>query len=123
MIDKVNLEKKFSLFSKHWNPKVVGEMNDAYVKIAKIKGEFVWHQHDAEDEMFFIVKGNLVIKIRDMEEREISLSENEFVIIPKGIEHMPVAKNEVWLMMIEPKTTINTGNVFDDRTVEEPQWI
>jgi len=123
VIDKVNVEKKFGLFSKLWSPKVVGEMNDAYVKIAKIKGEFVWHRHDAEDEMFFIIKGNLAIKIRDTKEREISLSENEFVIIPKGVEHIPVAENEVWLMMIEPKTTINTGNVTDEKTVEEPEWI
>jgi mannose-6-phosphate isomerase-like protein (cupin superfamily) len=123
VINKVNLGKKFGLFSKLWNPKIVGEMNNAYVKIVKIKGEFVWHRHDAEDEMFFIVKGNLVIKIRDTKEREIFLSENEFVIIPKGVEHMPVAEDEVWLMVIEPKTTINTGNVTDDRTVEEPEWI
>ena len=123
MIDKVNLENKFGLLTELWNPKIAGEMNNDYVKIVKVKGEFVWHFHDAEDEMFFIIKGNLVIKIRDMKEREISLSENEFVIIPKGVEHMPVAENEVWLMMTVPKTTKGKGNLTEDRTVEELEWI
>ena len=123
MIKKVNLEEKFGLFSELWSPKIVGEVNDAHVKVGKLKGEFIWHKHEAEDEMFFIVKGNLVIRVRDPEERDISLTEGEFVIIPKGIEHMPVSEAESWIMMIEPKGTLNTGDVTDDRTVQEPEWI
>jgi mannose-6-phosphate isomerase-like protein (cupin superfamily) len=123
MIKKVNLVEKFGLFSELWSPKIVGEVNDAHVKIGRLKGEFIWHRHEVEDEMFFVVKGNLVIRVRDPEERDISLAEGELVIIPKGIEHMPVSREESWIMMIEPKGTLNTGDVTSDRTVEEPEWI
>ena len=122
-LEKVNLVEKFGLFSEHWSPKVAGELNDNYVKLAKIKGEFIWHKHELEDEMFFVVKGDLVIKVRDPKEREIPLTDGEFIIIPKGIEHMPVADSEVWLMMVEPKTTVNTGDVEDDRTQTEVEWV
>ena len=122
-MEKVSLVEKFGLFSEHWSPKVAGELNDNYVKLAKIKGEFIWHKHELEDEMFFVVKGDLKIRVRDPKEREISLSGGEFLIIPKGIEHMPVAKSEVWLMMVEPKTTVNTGDVEDDRTQTEVEWV
>ena len=119
MIEKVNLTQKFGLFQDTWSPKIVGELNDAYVKLAKLKGEFVWHHHEAEDELFLVVKGKLLIKLRD---RDLWLEEGEFVIIPKGVEHMPVAEEEVHIVLIEPKSTLNTGNVQNERTVGD-QWI
>jgi mannose-6-phosphate isomerase-like protein (cupin superfamily) len=118
-MEKVNLAQKFSLFNEFWSPKIAGELNDSYVKLAKLRGEFVWHQHEAEDELFLVVKGKLLIKLRD---RDIWLEEGEFVIIPQGVEHMPVAEDEVHVVLIEPKTTLNTGNVQNERTVGE-QWI
>ena len=120
MIEKVNIREKLSLFIDHWSPKIVGEINDAHVKLAKIKGEFVWHRHDHEDEMFLVIKGKLLIKLRD---RDLELNDGEFVIIPKGVEHLPVAQEEVHLMLFEPKTTSNTGNVINERTVKEPEYI
>ncbi len=113
-IEKVNLSEKFAKFSEHWKPKIVGEVNDAYIKVVKVKGEFVWHHHDNEDELFLIVKGRLRMKLRD---REITLNPGEFVIIPRGVEHLPVADEEVHLVLLEPKTTLNTGNVQNERTV------
>jgi len=118
-MEKVNLASKFGLFQEYWSPKIVGELNDSYLKLAKLKGEFVWHHHEAEDELFLVVKGRLVIKLRD---RDISLDEGEFVIIPRGVEHCPVAKEEVHVLLLEPKSTVNTGNVENERTVGE-QWI
>jgi mannose-6-phosphate isomerase-like protein (cupin superfamily) len=97
----------------------VGEINDAYVKLAKISGEFVWHQHDNEDEMFLVVKGRLLMKFRD---RDVVVNEGELIIVPRGVEHLPVAEEEVHIMLIEPKTTVNTGNVQSERTVGD-QWI
>ena len=119
MINVINLTEKFNLFSEQWHPKIAGELNDSYVKIAKVQGEFVWHHHEKEDELFFVVKGTLTIKLR---EQDLIVHEGEFVVIPKGVEHMPVAKEEVWIMMLEPKTTSNTGNVTDEHTVEA-EWI
>jgi mannose-6-phosphate isomerase-like protein (cupin superfamily) len=118
-MEKVNLAQKLSLFNEYWSPKIAGELNDSYVKLAKLKGEFVWHHHEAEDELFLVVKGKLLIKLRD---RDIWLEEGEFVIIPQGVEHMPVAEDEVHIVLIEPKTTLNTGNVQNERTVGD-QWI
>ena len=115
----VNITQKFELFDEHWQPKIVGELNDSYVKLAKLKGEFIWHHHEEEDELFFVVKGRLLIKLRD---RDIWLKEGELVIIPKGVEHKPVATEEVHLMLLEPKSTVNTGNVGGERTVEA-EWI
>jgi len=115
-IEKVNLAEKFSRFHDQWSPKIVGALNDAHVKLAKLEGEFVWHQHEAEDELFLVVKGRLLIKLRD---GEIRLDEGEFVIIPRGIEHLPVAEDEVQVLFVEPKSTLNTGNVRDERTVEQ----
>jgi mannose-6-phosphate isomerase-like protein (cupin superfamily) len=112
-MQKVNLKDKFELFNDYWSPKIVGDLNDSHVKIAKIKGDFVWHKHDNEDELFLIIKGTLLIKFRD---QDITLEEGEFLIIPKGVEHMPVAKDEVYIMLIEPKTTVNTGNAISDHT-------
>jgi len=119
-IEKVNLAEKFSLFHDHWSPKIVGQINDFHVKLVKLKGEFVWHHHDNEDEMFLVVKGRLLIKLRD---RDIWLNAGEFVIIPKGVEHLPVAEEEVELMLLEPATTLNTGNVDNERTVKDLQTI
>ncbi len=118
-MEKVNLASKFGLFQEYWSPKIVGELNDSYLKLAKLKGEFVWHHHEAEDELFLVVKGRLVIKLRD---RDISLDEGEFVIIPRGVEHCPVAEEEVHVLLLEPKSTVNTGNVQNERTAGE-QWI
>ena len=111
----VNVEEKISLFREYWSPKVLGEMNDMYVKAAKLKGEFLWHAHDNEDEMFYVVKGRLVIRYRDMDN---ILGPGEFLIIPRGVEHMPVAEEEVHVLLIEPKETVNTGGVVSERTVE-----
>ena len=112
----VNLAAKFRLFDEYWSPKIVGELNDAYVKLVKVKGEFVWHQHETEDELFFVVKGRLLLKFRD---REVWVEEGEFVIVPRGVEHLPVAAEETHVMLLEPKSTLNTGNVRNGRTVSE----
>ena len=110
---KINLNQKFSLFHEYWSPKIVGEMNDSYIKLAKLKGEFDWHHHDNEDELFFVVKGQLTIKFRD---KDVILDEGEMVVIPKGLDHLPVATEEVQVMLIEPKGTLNTGNVVTEKT-------
>lgn len=106
-MEKVNLEQKFALFSEHWSPKIVGELNGQYVKLAKLKGEFVWHKHENEDELFFVVKGSFKMEYRD---RTVTINENEFIIVPKGVEHKPVADEEVLIMLFEPVTTLNTGD-------------
>ena len=116
----INLAEKFSRFDDYWSPKIAGELNDSYIKLAKLKGEFVWHHHDAEDELFLVVKGSLLIKLRD---GEIRLREGEFAIIPHGVEHLPVAEEEVHVLLLEPKTTVNTGNVVSERTVPVPERI
>ena len=119
-MEKVNLVEKFARFHDYWSPKVVGELDDSHVKLVKLQGEFVWHHHENEDEMFLVVKGRLLIKFRD---RDLWLDEGELVIIPKGVEHMPVAPEEVHVMLIEPKGTLNTGNVQGDKTVANLEWI
>lgn len=119
-MEKINLKEKFGLFNEYWSPRIIGEVNDSYVKIAKFKGEFTWHEHENEDEMFYVVKGLLTVKFRD---KDISLQEGESIIIPKGTQHMPVAREEVHVMLIEPKTTLNTGNVINDKTVEKLEKI
>jgi mannose-6-phosphate isomerase-like protein (cupin superfamily) len=113
-MDKVNLAQKFSLFSEHWSPKIVGELNDSHVKLVKVKGEFTWHSHENEDELFLVVKGRLTIRLRD---RDVTLSEGEFFIVPKGVEHLPTAEEEAHILLLEPKSTLNTGDVINDRTV------
>jgi mannose-6-phosphate isomerase-like protein (cupin superfamily) len=118
MLTKVNLAEKLSLFDDHWSPKIVGEVNDAHVKLVKVRGEFVWHHHAAEDELFLVLKGRLIIRLRD---GEVVLDPGEFVIVPRGVEHLPVAADEVHLLLLEPKTTLNTGNVRGERTVDDPQ--
>jgi mannose-6-phosphate isomerase-like protein (cupin superfamily) len=115
-MDKTNLAAAFARFSDTWSPKIVGEVNDAHVKLAKLKGEFIWHTHEHEDELFLVVKGRLRLRLR---ERDILLNEGEFFIVPKGVEHLPVADEECHVLFLEPKTTLNTGNVVNERTVRE----
>ena len=119
-MEVVNVAKKFGQFGDYWSPKVVGELNDFQVKLVKVKGEFVWHHHDNEDEMFLVVKGKLLIRLRD---RDLWLNEGEFTIIPRGVEHMPVAEEEAHILLLEPKSTLNTGNVQNERTVEDLERI
>lgn len=114
-MNKVNINDKLSVFSDYWSPKIVGELNGQYVKLAKFKGEFVWHKHDNEDEMFYVVKGELKIEFMDKIE---TINENEFIIVPRSVEHKPVAVDEVSVMVFEPATTINTGNSKGDFTIE-----
>ena len=118
-MDIVNLSQKFDMFQEHWSPRIVGELNDSYVKLAKLKGAFVWHQHEHEDELFLVVKGQLQIKLRD---RDLFIEEGEFVVIPKGVEHCPLAAEEVQVMLLEPKSTRNTGDQQNERTVEA-KWV
>lgn len=115
-MEKVNLNEKLSLFTDHWNPRIIGELNGQHVKLAKLKGEFVWHSHAEEDELFLVLKGELTIEFR---ERKVVLRENEFLIVPKGIEHRPVAKEEVSVMLFEPATTVNTGDQAGEMTREK----
>lgn len=112
-MEKVNLEQKLSLFSDHWSPKIVGELNGQHVKLAKLKGEFVWHTHDHEDELFFVIKGSFKMEYRD---RTVVVNENEFLIVPKGVEHRPVADEEVSIMLFEPASTLNTGDAKSELT-------
>jgi len=116
----VDLKVEFSLFKEHWQPQIVGELNGQYVKLAKLKGEFVWHHHENEDELFMVIKGKLKIKLKD---DEIDLEEGQFFIIPRGVEHLPVAEEEVHVMLFEPKTVLNTGDKINERTVKKPQKI
>jgi mannose-6-phosphate isomerase-like protein (cupin superfamily) len=114
--ETVSLQKKFSLFTEHYKPHIIGEVNDAYVKAVKFKGPFLWHHHEDEDELFLVVKGTLRMKFRD---HESVVREGEFIIVPRKVEHMPEADEEVHVILIEPKTTLNTGNVTNERT--QPQ--
>lgn len=119
MMEKINLQQKFARFSEHWSPKMVGELNNFAVKIVKVQGAFVWHHHDVEDELFFVIKGRLLMQVRETPERQndIWVEEGELIIIPHGVEHRPVAEEEAHLMLLEPTTTVNTGNVASERTV------
>ena len=116
----INIKEKFGLFNDHWHPRIIGEVNDSYVKAAKLTGDFVWHKHDNEDELFLVIKGTLLIKLRD---RELQLNEGEMAIIPKGVEHFPVAEEEVHVLLLEPKSTLHTGDVEHERTVKTQDWI
>lgn len=116
----VSLAEKFSLFHEFWSPKITGELNNSYVKLVKFKGAFVWHHHEQEDELFLVVKGELLIKLR---ERDLRLREGEFVIIPRGVEHLPVAEEEVHVVLFEPKSTLNTGNIRNERTLPRLERI
>ena len=119
-METINLQEKFSLFADYWNPRIIGEVNDCHVKVVKLKGEFVWHHHEHEDELFLVVKGALRMKFRD---HETLVREGEFIIVPRGVEHLPVADGEVHIVLLEPKTTLNTGNITNERTVAQLQRI
>ena len=112
-MNKINISQKLAQFNDHWNPRIIGELNKQHVKLAKIKGEFIWHKHDDEDEMFLVLKGTLKIAFRDRTE---TIQENEIIIVPKGVEHKPIAEQEVSIMLFEPVTTINTGDLENERT-------
>jgi mannose-6-phosphate isomerase-like protein (cupin superfamily) len=119
-VETVNLKEKLSKVSDYFNPRIIGELNDSYVKVVKLKGEFVWHHHDNEDEMFLVVSGTLRMRFRDGDQL---IRPGEFIIVPKGVEHLPVAEEEVHLVLLEPKTTLNTGNITSDRTRAELERI
>ncbi len=119
-IQKVNLAQKFDLFDEYWSPKIAGEVNDSCVKLVKLRGEFVWHHHDVEDELFLVIKGRLLMKFRDY---DLWLEEGEFVVVPRGVEHLPVAYEEVHVLLFEPKSTLNTGNVENQQTLRELERI
>lgn len=115
-LSKVNLSQKFDLFHDYWSPKIVGELNESYVKLVKLKGEFVWHHHQREDELFLVTKGHLTIKLR---KGDVELKRGQFLIVPKGVEHKPIAKREAHVVLIERKTTRNTGQIRNERTVSK----
>lgn len=119
-MQKVNFAEKFNRFQEYWRPKIVGELNGQYVKLVKLKGEFVWHRHESEDELFLVVKGRLCIKLRN---RDVWLEEGEFLIVPRGVEHKPFAEEVVQVLLFEPKSTLNTGDQSNERTVAELEWI
>jgi mannose-6-phosphate isomerase-like protein (cupin superfamily) len=119
-MDKINLAEKFGLFSAHWQPKIIAELNGQHVKLVKLKGEFVWHRHEIEDELFLVLQGQLTIQFRD---GDVVLGPGELIVVPAGMEHRPVAEEEVQVLLLEPATTLNTGNVRGARTVESPDWI
>ncbi|MGB0862470.1 MAG: cupin domain-containing protein [Saprospiraceae bacterium] len=122
MIDTINIEEKFNLIDEYWTPKVIGELNGQYVKLAKVKGEFVWHDHENEDELFMVVKGTLFMDFRDG--RTTTTKTGEIIIVPKGVEHRPhTGDKEVWIMLFEPKAIQHTGDVKSELTVEEDVWI
>ncbi len=119
-MEKVNLAEKLALFNDYYNPRIVGELNNQQVKLVKLKGEFIWHKHDAEDELFLVIKGTLKIEFRDRSEE---INEGEFIIIPHGVEHKPVADDEVHILLFEPATTLNTGDVQNELTKANPQHL
>ena len=118
-MERVNLAEKLASFEEYWKPKIVAEVNDAYVKLVKVKGEFVWHRHETEDELFLVVKGRMHLQTR---EGDVSLEAGEMAVVPRGTEHRPVAEEEAHVLLIEPRSTLNTGNVQDGRTTEA-EWI
>jgi len=119
-INVVNVAEKLGRFREHWQPKIVGELNESYIKLVKFQGEFVWHHHEGEDELFFVVKGSFRMWLRD---RDLMVRPGEFIIIPRGVEHLPVADEEVHVLLFEPKSTLNTGNVSNERTVPNLERI
>jgi mannose-6-phosphate isomerase-like protein (cupin superfamily) len=118
-VDKVNIAQKLQLFDEYWSPRIAGELNGSYLKLVKLKGEFIWHQHEQEDELFLVVKGRLLLRFRD---RDVTLDEGEFIVVPRGVEHCPVAEEEVHVILLEPKTTVNTGAEQNERTAPD-RWI
>ena len=112
-MEKINLAEKFNLITEYWDPKIAGELNNQYVKLVKFKGPFVWHHHENEDELFYVVKGRFNMEFRD---KTVTVNENEMIVVPRGVEHRPVAEEEVWVMLFEPASTLNTGNVENELT-------
>jgi len=119
-IEKINLQEKFSKFSDHWSPKVIGQLNHQQVKVVKLQGDFVWHSHENEDELFMVIDGSFTMELRD---KTIEVHEGELIIIPRGVEHRPVAKEEVSILLFEPGTIVNTGEVRNQLTVDNPDHI
>ena len=119
-IDKINIAQKLALFTDYWNPRIAGELNGQHIKLVRFKGEFVWHKHENEDEMFLVIKGNFTMELRD---KSIDINEGEMIIIPKGTEHRPVAKDEVHIMLFEPVSTLNTGDVKNELTRDSLEKI
>ena len=119
-VEKINLADKLSQFDEHWSPRIVAELNGQHVKLAKVKGEFEWHHHEDEDEPFHVLKGRLTIEFRD---RSVELGPGECLVVPRGVEHRPVAEQETHILMFEPASTLNTGNVRSERTVEDPERL
>lgn len=119
-MEKINLAERLDSFTEHWQPKIVGELNGQHVKLAKFAGEFIWHHHEHEDELFLVVRGHFRMELRD---RTIELAPGEMLIVPRGVEHRPVSEGEVAVLLFEPAGTLNTGNVRGARTVDEPAWI
>ena len=120
MIEKINLAEKFSRIKEYWKPYIAGELNGQLLKLDKLKGEFVWHHHENEDEMFLVVKGRFRIEFRD---KTVSLEEGEFIVVPRGVEHKPVAEEEAWILLFEPASTLNTGNVNNEFTLRELEKV
>lgn len=117
---KVNLAEKLGQFTTHWDPKIVGALNGQHVKLVKLLGPFVWHQHETEDELFLVLHGQLRMEFRDS---SVSVSEGEFIIVPRGVDHRPVADSEVHVLLFEPESTVNTGTAGGERTVAQPEWL
>jgi mannose-6-phosphate isomerase-like protein (cupin superfamily) len=130
-MDKINLSKKLSLIKDHWNPRIIGELNGQYLKLVKFQGPFTWHHHETEDEMFLVVKGRFRMEFRECSgetsephgRRDVWLEEGEFIIVPRGVEHRPVADEEAEVLLFEPASTLNTGNVQDEFTVPKLEWL
>ena len=125
-MNKINLIQKLSLINDHWNPRIIGELNGQYLKLVKFKGPFTWHHHETEDEMFLVVKGRFRMEFRDGDDaaqRDVWLEEGEFIIVPRGVEHRPVADEEAEVLLFEPASTLNTGNVNDEFTVPKLDWL
>ena len=119
-MDKINLKDKLSMFSDHWSPKIITEMNDYQIKLVKIKGDFVWHNHEDTDELFLVIKGKMYIEFKD---KTIELNEGEMYVVPKGVEHKPYAENECEIMLVEPRGVVNTGNTEGELTASNDVWI
>jgi mannose-6-phosphate isomerase-like protein (cupin superfamily) len=120
MVDKVNLVEKLAMFAEPWSPRVIGDVNECAVKLVKLRGEFVWHRHESEDELFLVIKGRFRMELRD---GTVPLEEGELIVVPRGVEHRPVADEEAHVLLFEPRTVVNTGNVVEARTVRNPERI
>lgn len=129
-MNKINLRQKLSLINDHWNPRIISELNGQYLKLVKFKGPFTWHHHETEDEMFLVVKGRFRMEFREgndanalAQQRDVWLEEGEFIVVPRGVEHRPVADEEAEVLLFEPASTLNTGNVQDEFTVPKLEWL